>query len=221
MADSHLMNGSSSKVPDTSGHVLRGLKARYYDFGNRLFGVPLVNRAHVHLISIDPGQSLLDIGCGTGEVLHQLHEVFGDGVEMYGVDPSDEILDVARRKLSQAKNVSIELGAGERLRFAEGAFDWVVSSLTLHHLPLPTKRAMVAEAHRVLKPGGRLLLSDFGKPTHLAGQLLAAIWSGHAFTREHLGNALRQIILEQGFSDLSISVQGGVIHHTLARKAFA
>lgn len=221
MADSHLVNGNPSEAPNTSGHVLRGLKAKYYDIGNRLFGVPLVNRAHVHLISIDPGQSLLDIGCGTGEVLLQLHEEFGDGIVMYGVDPSADILEIARRKLVEAKNVNVELGTGESLRFAEDSFDWVVSSLTLHHLPLPTKRETLAEAFRVLKPGGRILFSDFGKPTHLAGQLLGAIWAGHAYTRDHLESVLGEMIREQGFSDISNSVQGGVIHHTLARKASA
>ncbi len=203
--------------PVTTGHVVEGFKARFYDIGNLPLGAPFVTRPHVRLIALQPGQSLLDIGCGTGEVLYQLHKNFGDAVFLHGIDPSNDMLDVARRKLRQAANMLVESGTGEQLQFQDTSFDWVISSLTFHHIPLDIKRATLRESRRVLKPGGRLLISDFGKPTHFAGRMLSSIWKDHAFTSENFRNVIPELILEQGFTDLSVSVTGGGIHHTLAR----
>jgi len=212
------MSETHSHNQTTAGHLVQGLRAKYYDMGNMPLGLPLVTLPHVRLISLQPGQSLLDIGCGTGEVLYRLHKKFGDAVSLYGIDPSDDMLDVARYKLQKSKNITLETGTGEELRFPSASFDWVVSSLMFHHIPLDSKRATIRESHQVLKPEGKLLISDFGKPTHFVGQILSNIWVNHAFTSENFGNVLPGLIMEEGFTDLFDSVTGGGIHHTLARK---
>ena len=211
-------NEHTSKNLATSGHMVEGLRAKFYDIGNLPLGAPLVTWPHVRLISLQPGQSLLDIGCGTGEVLYQLHKNFGTTVSLYGIDPSNDMLDVARRKLQKVPQVSVELGTGEQLRFSDASFDWVLSSLTFHHIPLEIKRATLRECQRVLKPEGKLLISDFGKPTHFVGRLLSSIWEDHAFTFENFRNVIPALLLEEGFADLSDLVTGGGIHHTLAIK---
>jgi ubiquinone/menaquinone biosynthesis C-methylase UbiE len=209
-------NKLASGTPITSGIVLRGFKAKYYDIGNAPFGVPLVIRAHVRLISLQPGQSLLDIGSGSGEALYQLHRKFGESVFLHGIDPSSDTLCVARRKLRKATNVLVELGVSERLRFSDNSFDWVVSFLTYHHLPLEAKRATIRESRRVLKPGGKFLISDFGKWTNVIGWIFSSMWSRHAFTSENLKNVIPELLLGEGFSNLSVSIQAGVPYHTVA-----
>ncbi len=202
----------------TTGHIVVGLRAKYYDIGNLPLGLPFVTLPHVRQIALQPGESLLDIGCGTGEVLYRLHRKFGESVSLHGIDPSGDMLDVARYKLRAAKNVQLEFGAGEQLQYPDASFDWIVSSLTFHHVPLDVKRLTIRESQRVLKPGGRLLISDFGVPTHFAGRMFGSLYKNHAFTSDNLKDIVRELLLEAGFTDITDSVNGGIIHHMLARK---
>lgn len=207
------------EAPKTAGYVLSGLRAKYYDAHNALFGVPLIIRKHLHHIDLQPGDSLLDLGCGTGEVIRQLHRRLGGEARLQGIDPSPDMLAVARRKLQDCGSASVEWGVGERLSYAADTFHWVVSCLTMHHLPLHAKRQALGECYRVLKPRGRLLISDFGKPEGAIGRGFARIWRDHAFTAENLEHVLYGLIPEAGFSIMSSAIQGGVIHHILAAKA--
>ncbi len=203
----------------TSGHVLTGMSARCYDIGNALLGVPLVIRKHVSLIHMKEGDSLLDVGCGTGEVLLQVHREFGERTSLQGIDPSSDILRVARRKLRACSNTRVESGIGEGLSFPDNSFDWVVSCLTLHHLPLDAKRLMIGECHRVLRPSGRLLISDFAAPFNWMGRMFALVWRSHAHTDENLSGVVYGLAKGQGFMDVSVVVQGGIIQHLMASKA--
>ena len=203
----------------TRGRVLTGLSARYYDIGNALFGVPLVIRKHVSLIRLKDGDSLLDVGCGTGAVLRRVQRAFGERISLLGIDPSPDILRVAARKLRGCPNARVASGIGEGLSFPDNSFDWVVSCLTTHHLPLDAKRLMIGECHRVLRPAGRLLVSDFAQPLNWIGGMVAFIWRRHAHTDENLSGQVYDLAKGQGFTDLSVVVQGGIIQHLMAAKA--
>ena len=118
MSKTHYTRASSAN-PVTTGQIVEGFRAKYYDIGNSPLGLPFVTRPHVRLITIQPGQSILDIGCGTGEVLYQLHKRLGDAIMLHGIDPSNDMLDVARQKLRKAANAKLELGIGEQLQFSD------------------------------------------------------------------------------------------------------
>jgi ubiquinone/menaquinone biosynthesis C-methylase UbiE len=105
---------------------------------------------------------VVDVGCGTGNLLGLLADS-GARVDAYaGIDPAPAMLRVAADKL-RASGIPGALAAApaEALPFADGAFHTAVSASTLHDWPDP--RAGLAEVHRVLHPGGALLLLDWDR----------------------------------------------------------
>lgn len=97
-----------------------------------------------------------DLGCGPGLMLGQ---VAGQAGQVIGVDNSSRMLDAAARLLPESADISLRIGDLEHLPLRDGEADAAVMSLVLHHLPAP--QAGLAEAGRVLRPGGQLILVDF------------------------------------------------------------
>ena len=101
---------------------------------------------------------MLDIGCGTGNLLLALGRERSD-VELVGLDPDPRALARAARKAHRAGvAVSWRQGFAEELPYPDGSVDSVFSSLMLHHLH--DKDALLAEVRRVLRPDGLLVLAD-------------------------------------------------------------
>ena len=118
-----------------------------------LFGQTSHLRALIGLL--DPGQTVADLGCGTGRVSEWL-ALFADRV--IAVDSSKEMLRAARQYLAGKKHVEVRSGSLERLPIENGEIDLALMMLVLHHLPEP-QRAL-AEAARTLKAGARVLILD-------------------------------------------------------------
>ena len=123
------------------------------------------------LARIQPGDAVLDVGCGTGTLAMDVARRVGRTGRVAGVDPSPQQIARARSKAAQ-RNVPIEfqIGVIEHLPFPDQTFDVVFSTLMMHHLPAPLKRQGLAEIARVLKPGGRLVIADFKHKKERAGQ---------------------------------------------------
>lgn len=104
---------------------------------------------------------VLDVGTGTGSVAIGFAEGI-PGVEVVGLDLSDVVLELARgnaRESEVPESISFEEGDAEGMPFEDDTFDLVISSDTLHLLKHPIEA--FNEIHRVLKPQGRFLISDF------------------------------------------------------------
>lgn len=112
---------------------------------------------------VQPGEAILDVGCGTGTLAIAAKRRVGSAGTVTGVDASPEMIARAREKARRA-DVSVEFtnGVAEALSFADAQFDVVLSTVMLHHLPRPAREACAREMRRVLKPGGRVLAVDFG-----------------------------------------------------------
>src|SRR3954470_20576954 len=106
--------------------------------------------------------SVLDVACGTANLLPRLAEWAGSIRRYTGVDVSREMLRAARPKLAATSiPATLEAADAAALPFSAARFDTVVSASALHDFPEP-ERAL-GEARRVLRPGGRLLLLDWSR----------------------------------------------------------
>jgi ubiquinone/menaquinone biosynthesis C-methylase UbiE len=159
---SHSVEGPAQ----TEGMLIRW--APYYDLVTNLmtFGqARRLRKTTVDQALIKPGDSVLDVGCGTGEVTLLAKTRAADG-KVYGIDPAPEMIAVARSKAARKKlEIDFRVGVIEALPFPDSSIDVVTSSLMMHHLPEDLKVRGLAEIYRVLKPGGRLLIADFMRPT--------------------------------------------------------
>jgi ubiquinone/menaquinone biosynthesis C-methylase UbiE len=116
-----------------------------------------MRRAFLEDAGFPPGAEVLEVGCGTG-VLTRVVAGLPEVDAVVGVDVAPSLLERARELAATVPNVSFDHADARALPFAGGRFDAVVFDSTLSHVPEP-ERAL-AEAHRVLRPGGRLAAFD-------------------------------------------------------------
>lgn len=140
----------------------------FYDVLHRVSGLPAIHQEMVEVAGLSAGQRVLDVGCGTGNLLRSTGKRHRD-VELAGVDPDLKMLARAERKLRRAGlKAKLDRGFAQELAFPVASFDVVFSSLMLHHLDGPSKGEMLAEVRRVLRPGGLLVLADIVHHGHAA-----------------------------------------------------
>jgi SAM-dependent methyltransferase len=117
----------------------------------------------VSLARLQPGEDVLDVGCGTGSLALAIRRTVGAAGRVAGIDPSPEMIGRARGKARRAKlQIDFAEAPAQELPFEASSFEVVTSTLVLHQLPPTDLHAAVAEMIRVLRPGGRLLLVDIG-----------------------------------------------------------
>jgi ubiquinone/menaquinone biosynthesis C-methylase UbiE len=141
-------------------------------------------------LSPAPEERILDVGCGTGRLLQ---EAVGlqPSISACGVDLSAEMIRQAARRIGAARLAIADAAA---LPFADNSFDAVVSSSSLHHWQDPSRA--LAECARVVRPGGRLVITDWRRDA-LTFWPLAAYFERHdpavhrVYTRAELESALR------------------------------
>ena len=149
-------------MPQTTGLVLNW--GRRYDWVVQIMALGQAGRLRrktVEFAQIAPGERILDVGCGTGDLTLRAAERAGSTGQVCGIDPGPEMIETARRKAARAQvNVDFRVGVIEQLPYPDASFDVVLSSLMMHHLPADLKPIGLAEIRRVLKPTGRLIIVD-------------------------------------------------------------
>ena len=146
------------------------------------------------LLEIRASDRVLDLGCGTGVLTRMIADRLdaAAGGESVGIDAAGKMIAVARKKRGTA-NCRFEVMAAEDLAFEDAAFDAVVSSLFFHHVQLDLKQRALAEAYRVLKPGGRLVIADMHVPTTRMGALVSHV-SRWFFMQPQIGENIRGVL---------------------------
>ena len=111
--------------------------------------------AAIELAHLSPNDIVADVGTGTGFVIEGLASQVS---KVYGFDQSPEMLAVAQRNVTPFDNVELRQALGEALPLPDGSLDAVFGNMYLHHAPNP--QAAIVELVRLLRPGGRLVLTD-------------------------------------------------------------
>ncbi|HEY0755582.1 MAG TPA: methyltransferase domain-containing protein [Ktedonobacteraceae bacterium] len=198
------LHNRSSRVSDTEtkGLILKG--GWRYDLGAWLIDTfsfrgqwRKMRQRTATLAQLQPGEQVLDVGCGTGTLLLEVARYLDRAGRAVGIDPGTEQITRARAKAARrGLSVDFQIGVIEQIPFPDQTFDVVLSTLMMHHLPAPLKRQGLAEIARVLKPGGRLVIADFTHKQERAGQA-ARFHAGGSRTRD-----LVSIISDAGFDQL-------------------
>jgi len=157
--------------------LFRGLPDRYDRVGALMsFGQdPRWRRALVRALDPRPGMRILDVATGTGMVAFALAE---RGAEVVGLDQSEAMLGAAQARLERtpqlAGRLSFVLGEAEALPFADGEFDALSFTYLLRYVD--DRAATMRELARVVRPGGRIGMVEFGVPVD---RRLRALWRVH------------------------------------------
>jgi len=153
-----------------------------FGFFQSVVGAPACHRRFLdHFAQPQPGDRLLDLGCGTGATLEHLPAT----VSYVGVDISQDYIDAARARFqNRGTFLCSDVASVDLARFAP--FDLAISFGVLHHLDEPSARAMVALAQRMLRPGGHLVTID---PCRLPSQP----WTARFLIEHDRGRHVRNI----------------------------
>jgi len=181
-----------SRRSETSKQFFASSAGQWDRVRHELFGDDFSLRALAGLLPRD--WVVGDLGCGTGVTTAALAPFVK---QVIGVDGSDEMLDAARARLAGAPNVELRRGALESLPVDSGTLDAVTLVLVLHHLPSPV--AALAEAARVLRPGGSVLVVDMAPHEHEEYRReMGHVWLGFS------DDQARRLLTQTGFSDVRV-----------------
>jgi ubiquinone/menaquinone biosynthesis C-methylase UbiE len=189
----------------------------FYDVFTRLAGVRVLHERAVELAGVLPGQAVVDVGCGTGNLSFAVLTAHPDA-RVTGLDPDhDALRRAARKAIRRGVSLTLVQGYADRIPADDAALDHVVSSLALHHVDDDGRVAFAHDALRALRPGGRVTIVDFGGgpgpnaeeahahgPAHALGHLARLLRSRAAQTpavARNLGDGIVTLLREAGFAD--------------------
>lgn len=190
---------SDSKAP---GLILH--QARLYDLTVWLMtlGRERAFREKIlHLARLKQGESVLDVGCGTGSLAIAAKPHVGPAGTVRGIDASPEMIARAKQKAARARtDVAFEQAPAQELPFPAAQFDVVFTTVMLHHLPRASRDQCAQQMRRVLKPGGRVVAVDFAPRAEPKGLLSAFHRHGHVKLDDIIGSleAAGLIVTESG-----------------------
>jgi cyclopropane fatty-acyl-phospholipid synthase-like methyltransferase len=183
----------------------------FYDPIAKLLGTESAHRALIDQARLGPGQRVLEIGCGTGNLM-MLVKSLHPAVDLVGLDPDPKALDRARRKADRRRvAVTLDRGYADELPYPDGSFDRVLSALMLHHLQRDEKSRALHQVRRVLRPGGSLHVLDFGGAGDRSDGFLARLLHRSEHFRDNSPATILALMRDAGFVDPSEVGQRGSV----------
>ncbi|NYI05054.1 methyltransferase domain-containing protein [Allostreptomyces psammosilenae] len=185
-------------------------RARYAELLDRVQGLPTIagpRRRTLELLGLRAGQRAVDVGSGIGRAVAELA---GTGVRAVGLEPDEAMVRLARERFPDDRfpTAGFRVGRAERLPFDDGSMDGYRAERVLHLLADPA--VALAEARRVLRPGGRVVL--LGPDLSMAAldaddaATTAAVVAAHAdgVPSPRAARAFRRLLLDAGFVDVEV-----------------
>lgn len=195
----------------------------FYDSITGIFGFgKKFKRQVLEMLGAKDGETILDIGSGTGTLLMLAAESLPHS-KLIGVDPDRKALTIARKKFGNVRSqIVLYEASAEHLPVADKSIDIGVSTLAFHHLPRPAKLKAIQEIARVLKPGGRFILVDFGKqPANSLAHILLFVGSlvdGRDNLEANLEGILPDYLEKEGFDVKEIRKPYHGVHFLMAKR---
>lgn len=151
-----------------------------------------IRQATLDLVKIEPGESILEVGCGTGSLTLAAKTKAGPQSQVCGIDIAPDMIATAQRKATRSGlDIQFQVGQIESIPFPDNEFELVLSSMMMHHVHGDeAKQKGFQDIFRVLKPGGRLLIVDMEPPQnpHIKGL------AGHILGHELFAHNVRELI---------------------------
>jgi ubiquinone/menaquinone biosynthesis C-methylase UbiE len=176
----------------------------FYDLLAKMMGADSARIVLAEQAAVQPGDRVLEIGCGTGSLLLLVKRT-QPGADVVGLDPDPAALAIARRKAGRA-GVSFRLDEGfaDALPYADSAFDRVLSSFMFHHLSREVKEKTLREVVRVLRPGGRFHMVDFVGPRSANRGFLARHIHANRHLRDNDEDRVLGMMRDAGLGDPTV-----------------
>jgi ubiquinone/menaquinone biosynthesis C-methylase UbiE len=161
-----------------------------------------IRQGLMHEINPVAGEHILEFGFGTGSNLIMLSKSISDA-KYTGLDIDPKMKAIAQKRFQKNSiSASLELYNGERFPFESESFDKVFSCLVFHQLDRSSKQHCLKELYRVLKPGGKLIIADFGKASSVVMRvcfITVQVLDGFKSTTDNVKGLLPEFLTKAGF----------------------
>jgi ubiquinone/menaquinone biosynthesis C-methylase UbiE len=202
--------------PGCGGHLVQ---PRLHRFAAAIWFLGQRRRVYERLIALSGAQAgdmVLDVGCGTGYLTRRAAHAVGRTGRVVGVDPAVEVIEYARSV--SPPQCDFHVAGGEAIPEPDASFDVVVSCLAVHHIPPQRRSAAFKEMHRVLRPGGKLLIADFRPPRNRAVNRLIGALSSPAMQHNPI-DQLDGLVADVGFEVTGSGDRWPWLRYVQARRA--
>ena len=186
---------------------------RFYDRISRVYDylIEVFERKYAEMavgrLSVEEGETVLEIGSGPGHCLKRMAESVGETGKVYGVDISSGMLEVTRKRLDKARlmdRVELYCGDAASLPYGDNTFDAAFMSFTLELFDTPEIPMLLGEVKRALKPRGRIAVASISKENGESLLLRLYEWA-HRKWPKYID--CRPIYLEQSLRDAGYEIR--------------